>query len=100
MAARAVSTAGRAGLPGAGGPPTTYPATGALVPILVDSLGAPVVAVWVSPEGDPRVYLIPDQTDGNAVLDWLITQALPEYVPGALVIPFAASSVRANEAMT
>ena len=55
-----------------------------LVPMLVDGLGVPVVAVWISPDADQRIYVIPDQTDGNAVLDWLVTQALPEYVPGAL----------------
>lgn len=54
------------------------------MPILVDGLGAPLVAVWISPEADQRVYLVPDQTDPNAVLDWLVMQALPEYVPGAL----------------
>lgn len=80
----AMDLTGMTALPGAGGPPIIHPATGALVPILVDSLGAPVVAVWVSPEADQRIYLIPDQTDGNTVLDWLVTQALPEYVPGAL----------------
>jgi hypothetical protein len=70
--------------PGSGGPPVTYTPDGTLVPILVDGLGAPLVAVWISPEADQRVYLVPDQTDPNALLDWLVMQALPEYVPGAL----------------
>lgn len=42
------------------------------------------MAVWISPDADQRVYVIPDHTDGNAVLDRLVTQALPEDVPGAL----------------
>jgi hypothetical protein len=75
---------GMTAIPGDGGAPTTYPATGTLLPILVDNLGAPVVAVWVSPHEDQRIYLIPVQTDGNAVLDWLVTQALPQYIPNAL----------------
>jgi hypothetical protein len=75
---------GNTWLPGAGGPPVTHQPTGTLEPILVDALGAPVLAVWVSPDAGQRVYVIPDQTDGNTVLDWLVTQAMPEYVPGAL----------------
>ena len=68
-------------LPGTGGAPIHHQPTGTLAPILVDALGAPVLAVWISPDAVQRVYVIPDQTDGNAVLDWLVTQALPEYVP-------------------
>lgn len=71
-------------VPGAGGPPVTHQPAGTLAPILVDGLGTPVVAVWISPEADQRIYLVPDGTDGNVVLDWLVTQALPAYVPDAL----------------
>ncbi|MEU8344798.1 hypothetical protein AB0C74_24115 [Spirillospora sp. NPDC048832] len=70
--------------PGAGGPPVTHQPEGTLLPILVDGLGDPVVAVWVSPDADQRVYLVPDRTDGNVLLDWLVRQALPEYAPDAL----------------
>ncbi|MEV6987229.1 hypothetical protein AB0M95_39045 [Sphaerisporangium sp. NPDC051017] len=80
----AMELAGSFEYPGTGGPPVAYEPAGTLVPILVDGLGAPVAAVWISPEADQRIYLIPDDTDGNVVLDWLVAQALPEYVPGAL----------------
>ena len=45
--------------------------TGALEPILLDALGQPVVAVWVSDSGDQRWYLVPDQADWDSILDWL-----------------------------
>ncbi|GGZ40329.1 hypothetical protein [Streptomyces poonensis] len=61
-----------------------HPAAGELHPILVDSLGEPVVAAWTSPEGDQRWYLIPDATHWESVLGWLVHRALPEYVPAAL----------------
>ncbi|WP_395955144.1 hypothetical protein [Actinomadura sp. 3N508] len=70
--------------PGAGGPAVTHEPEGTLVPILVDGLGVPVVAVWVSPEEDQRVYAVPYGTDPDTVLAWLVSQALSEYVPGAL----------------
>lgn len=57
---------------------------GRLEPILVDSLGDPIVAVWISDFGDQRWYAIPDASEPDVVLDWLISQALPEHVPGAL----------------
>ncbi len=69
---------------GAGGPPTRYEADGELEPILVDGLGDPVVAAWVPAKGDQRWYVIPDATDWNGILDWLIRQALPTHVPDAL----------------
>ncbi len=61
-----------------------YEAEGELQPLLVDALGDPVVAAWVPPTGDQRWYIIPDATDWDNVLDWLVQRALPEYVPGAL----------------
>jgi hypothetical protein len=80
----AMTLAGTTMYSGAGGPPVTNQPTGKLVPILVDGLGMPVAAVWISPEENQRTYLVPDGTDGNAVLDWLVTQALPSYAPGVL----------------
>ncbi|NRQ38090.1 hypothetical protein HII36_40615 [Nonomuraea sp. NN258] len=80
----AMTLAGTTLLPGGGGPAVIHQPTGELVPILIDGLGTPVAAVWISPEEDQRTYLVPDGTDGNVVLDWLVTQALPSYVPGAL----------------
>ncbi|RAO63422.1 hypothetical protein LUPAC06_00148 [Micromonospora saelicesensis] len=55
-----------------------------LHPILVDALGDPVVATWTPPSCDQRWYVIPDATDWDNVLSWLVQRALPEYVPGAL----------------
>ncbi|MGH3633243.1 MAG: hypothetical protein ACRDTS_03920 [Mycobacterium sp.] len=43
-----------------------------------------MVAAWVPEEGNQRWYVIPDATDWNGMLDWLISQALPTYVPDAL----------------
>ncbi|MBB4794311.1 hypothetical protein [Streptomyces nodosus] len=60
------------------------PPVGELHPILVDSLGEPVVAAWTSSEGDQRWYLIPDATRWESVLGWLVHRALPEYVPAVL----------------
>jgi len=54
------------------------PAEGELHPILIDALGDPVVAAWTPPSGDRRWYDIPDATDWNNVLDWLVHRALPE----------------------
>lgn len=57
---------------------------GDLHPILVDGLGDPVVAAWTPESGGERWYIIPDGTDWDTVLSWLVGHALPEYVPGAL----------------
>lgn len=61
-----------------------HEAEGELHPILVDALGAPVVAAWTPPAGDQRWYVVPDSTDWDTILDWLTHRALPEYAPGAL----------------
>ncbi len=62
----------------------TREAEGELHPILIDALGDPVVAAWTPPSGDQRWYVIPDDTDWDNVLGWLMHRALPEYVPAAL----------------
>ena len=66
------------------GPPEHRHPGGRLEPILIDTLGDPVVAVWVSDSDDQRWYSIPDGTDPDVVLSWLISQGLPEHVPSAL----------------
>lgn len=66
------------------GPGTPSEPTGTLQPILVDGLGQPVVAVWVSDAGDQRWHLVPDVADWGSILDWLVTQALPEFAPAVL----------------
>ncbi|MFF3768569.1 hypothetical protein ACFYYR_31455 [Streptomyces sp. NPDC001922] len=63
---------------------TVHEAEGELVPILVDSLGEPVVARWTSGDGQQIWYVIPDGIDWNQVVDWLVQRALPEQVPAAL----------------
>lgn len=63
---------------------TVHEPVGDLVPILVDSLGAPVVARWTPAEGQQLWYVIPDGTDWNVVVDWLVQRALPTHVPAAL----------------
>lgn len=58
--------------------------SGTLQPILIDAVGKPVVAVWLSERRDQRWYLVPDQADWDSILDWLTAQALPRFVPAAL----------------
>ena len=69
---------------GAGEPLGVTGPDGNLTALLVDGLHDQVVAVWTSPQVDLRWYIIPDQTDWPTVIDWLVQQALPAYVPGAL----------------
>ena len=57
---------------------------GRLHPILVDDSGEPVVAAWIPAEGNSRWYILPDATDWNTVIDWLVHQALPTHAPEAL----------------
>ncbi|MFI6098153.1 hypothetical protein ACIA8G_21545 [Lentzea sp. NPDC051213] len=56
---------------------------GELRPILLDPLGEPVVAVWMSPDERLRWYLVPDGTDWNTLLDWLVHYAIPTQIPSA-----------------
>jgi len=69
---------------GAGGQRTERAPEGELRPILIDGLGAPVVAVWIPPTADQRWYFVPDMIDWNNALDWIIGHALPAHVPDAL----------------
>lgn len=69
---------------GDGSGSVNYEAEGQLHPILVDALGDPVVGAWTPPSGDERWYIIPDATEWDNVLGWLMHRALPEYVPSAL----------------
>lgn len=61
-----------------------HPAEGSLMPILETELGEPVVAAWVSPDDSERHYIVPAETPWPPLLRWLLDQALPEFVPGAL----------------
>lgn len=57
---------------------------GTLQPLLVDGLDNPIAAVWVDPSQSQRWYIVPDTTDADMLLSWLINQGLPAYVPDAL----------------
>ncbi|WMY79472.1 hypothetical protein [Citricoccus sp. I39-566] len=57
---------------------------GTLLPILETELGEPVVAAWHSSDGVERRYVVPVETPWTLLLPWLLEQALPEFVPGAM----------------
>lgn len=61
-----------------------HPAQGTLEPVIETELGEPVVAAWVSLDGVERRYVVPAETPWPALMQWLLKQALPEYVPGAM----------------
>lgn len=42
------------------------------------------MAAWVPDAEDQRWYIVPDRTDWDMLLDWLIKQAMPALVPSAL----------------
>lgn len=64
--------------------PVHHPAQGTLESIIETELGEPVVAAWVSPDGVERRYVVPIETPWPVLLKWLLEQALPEFVPGAM----------------
>lgn len=57
---------------------------GTLTPILETELGEPVVAVWTSPDEVERRYVVPVETPWPSLLQWLLEQAMPEFVSGAV----------------
>ncbi|SCF66228.1 hypothetical protein [Streptomyces sp. Ncost-T10-10d] len=63
---------------------TVHEPEGELVPILVDSLGEPVVARWTPSNGQQVWYVIPDAVDWGTIVDWIVQRALPAHVPAAL----------------
>lgn len=69
---------------GDGSGQTVHHPVGTLQPLLVDGLDNPIAAVWIDPSQGQRWYIVPDATDVDPLLSWLIDQALPEYVPDAL----------------
>jgi hypothetical protein len=56
---------------------------GSLTPLLTSAGGEVVAAVWESPSMDVRLYVLPAMESWKPVLDWLVTKALPEFVPSA-----------------
>jgi hypothetical protein len=63
---------------------TAHQPVGTLQPLLVDGLDNPIAAVWIDPSQGQRWYIVPDGTDADMLLSWLINQGLPAYVPDAL----------------
>ncbi|MEV7214076.1 hypothetical protein AB0O31_13405 [Kitasatospora cineracea] len=63
---------------------TVHHPEGQLSPILVDSLGEPVVARWTTSDGKQIWYFLPDGVNWNTVVGWLVQRALPAHVPAAL----------------
>jgi hypothetical protein len=51
----------------AGGASIVYAPEGELHPILIDTLGDPVVAAWTPQASDQRWYIVPDATDWNGL---------------------------------
>ncbi|MFB6931258.1 hypothetical protein [Streptomyces chartreusis] len=63
---------------------TVHQPEGELVPILVDTLGEPVVARWTPSDSQQIWYVIPDMVDWGNVVAWIVQQALPAHIPAAL----------------
>ncbi|MFC8269492.1 hypothetical protein ACFUIZ_27805 [Streptomyces cinereoruber] len=63
---------------------TFYQPEGEFVPILVDTLGEPVVARWMPSDGKQIWYSVPDGINWNTLVGWLVQRALPAHVPDAL----------------
>ena len=56
---------------------------GTLVPLLISRVGEVVAAIWISPDGSIRHYILPYLLAYSPVLQWLTDQAIPEFVPTA-----------------
>jgi hypothetical protein len=69
--------------PGGGGPSVRITPTGTLAPLLTTGAGEVVAAVWTSPNGAIRHYIVPWLPSWTPLLEWLGSQAIPEFVPGA-----------------
>jgi hypothetical protein len=54
------------------------------LPILVDELGGTLAGVWLPEDRRQRWYVVPTGIGWELVIRWLVEQAIPEYVPGAL----------------
>jgi hypothetical protein len=58
---------------------------GSFEPLLIDSLGDPVAAIWTPSAADQRWYVLPATAHLSRVIDWLVQKGLPQFVPNALV---------------
>jgi hypothetical protein len=52
-------------------------------PLLVDGLGAPVVADWRPKGTDQFWYIVPHEPDWTSLVAWLVDRAIPTRVPDA-----------------
>ena len=57
---------------------------GELVPLLVSRVGEPVAAVWLSPDGKERTYVLPQGHSWKQTLTWLLEKCLPAHAPSLL----------------
>ena len=69
--------------PGGGGPIQRVDPTGTLLPLLISATGEVVAAIWTSPDGAIRHYVIPWLPRWTPVLQWLSQRAIRELVPAA-----------------
>lgn len=65
------------------GPPEVEEPEGTLEPLLVSRADETVAAVWTSPDGAVRHYILPFMPTWVPVLQWLAQQAIPEFIPAA-----------------
>lgn len=57
--------------------------TGTLEPLLTTDAGEVVAAVWTSPDDAIRHYIVPWLPSWTKLLEWLGSQAIPEFIPSA-----------------
>lgn len=69
--------------PGEGGPGIRIAPTGTLTPLLTTGAGEVVAAVWRSPNDAIRHYIVPWLPSWRPLLEWLASQAIPEFIPAA-----------------
>lgn len=66
-----------------GVPETLWEPQGEISPLLISSAGEVVAAVWNSPDGTIRHYVLPFLPPYIPFLEWVVEQAIPELVPSA-----------------
>jgi len=69
--------------PGGGGPGISITPTGTLTPLLTTGADEVVAAVWRSPNDAIRHYIVPWLPSWTPLLEWLGSQAIPEFIPTA-----------------
>ncbi|MGQ0842789.1 MAG: hypothetical protein ACT4QF_01520 [Sporichthyaceae bacterium] len=80
----ALSLSGETSIRGDGSGSEHHPPGGTLQPLLVSNLGESVMAVWTSPDGELRIYVLPSGHDWSNTLRWLVEQGLPAHAPRAM----------------